>query len=125
MMQGRGLLIDVVWSDFKAKDAMRKLTGDGLYYTNKLLGKYFSVSGASTHNDFLWLLSNMGILGLLLYLSYYMTMAVSYQGTYKFLFLSYLFGIVFMSGVGGETISITGHRWLQFIFLASFFDSSN
>ena len=123
MMQGRGLLIDIVWSDFKAKDAMRKLTGDGLYYSNKLLGRYFSVSEASTHNDFLWLLSNMGILGLLLYLLYYMAMAVSYHGSYKFLFFSYLFGIIFISGLGGETISITGHRWLQFIFLASFFES--
>jgi len=124
MMQGRGLLVNIVWTDFKKKGVSRQIIGDGLCYTSNFLGRYFSVAEASTHNDFLWLLSNMGILGLLLYLIYYMAMGVSYQGSYKFLYLCYLFGIMFMSGLGGETINITGHRWLQVILLAYFFDSS-
>lgn len=124
MMQGRGLLMDLVWSDFKSKDIYRQLTGDGLYYTNKFLGRYFSVAEASTHNDFLWLLSNMGIIGLALYLLYYLAAAVSYRGNYKLLFLCYLFGIMFVSGIGGETICVTGHRLLQVICLAYFYSEN-
>lgn len=121
MMQGRGLLMDIVWSDFKNKDFYRQITGDGLYYTNKLLGRHFSVAEASTHNDFLWLLSNMGVIGLLLYLLYYLAAAVSYRGKFRFLFFCYLFGIMFVSGIGGETICVTGHRFLQVICLAYFY----
>jgi hypothetical protein len=121
LMQGRGLLMDIVWSDFKTKDIYRQLIGDGLFYTNKLVGSHFNQAEASTHNDFLWLLSNMGVMGFTLYLLYYLSAMVSYRGKFRFLFLCYLFGIMFISGLGGETICVTGHRFLQMICLAYFY----
>lgn len=125
MMQGRGLLMEIIWNDFKEKNVYRKISGDGLYHTNKILSKYFSVPDASTHNDFLWLLSNMGIFGLVLYLLYYFLGVMSYHGNDKILFVGYFIGIMFVSGFGGETICITGHRFLQVILLSYFFNNMN
>jgi hypothetical protein len=124
LMQGRGLLMDILWKDFSKKDTLSQLTGNGLYYTNRLLGKYFSVREVSTHNDFLWLLSNMGLLGMLLYLCFFASAAVSYRGKFRLLFLCYLFGLMFMSGIGGETICVTGHRFFQVICLAYFLNET-
>jgi len=122
LMQGRLLLIDIVWKDFVKQNIYRKLFGNGLYYPYKLLGNYFYGQEVSTHNDFMWLLSTMGIIGLILYILFYISAAISYQGEYVVLFLSFLIGMLFLNGLGGETISTTGHRLYQMIALAFFYD---
>lgn len=119
LMQGRGLLVKVIYSDFEKKDIPSMILGDGLNYTNVVLGKYFHASEQiSTHNDFMWLLSNMGIIGLVLYLVFYVVASLSYQGISHPIYMFYLITIMLFSGLGGETICITGHRFIQFIFLA-------
>jgi hypothetical protein len=121
LMQGRGSLIKIVWNDFTKKEMERMLLGDGLTYASKVIVKYYHASGeASTHNDFLWLLSDLGVIGLLSYLGFYAAAFLSYTGEYKAIYYFYLVGIMLASGVGGETITITGHRFLQMIFLAYF-----
>lgn len=119
LMQGRGQLVKIVYSDLKKKDIPSIILGDGLNYTNVVLGKYYHTSGdISTHNDFMWLLSNMGIIGLVLYLMFYVAASLSYQGISRPIYLFFLITFMLFGGLGGETICITGHRFIQFIFLA-------
>ena len=62
----------------------------------------------------------MGIIGFIIYLMFYASAIFSYNGELKLLYLCYLFGVMFLSGIGGETICVTGHRFLQVICLAYF-----
>jgi hypothetical protein len=114
MFQGRVLLSQLIWDDFKKSDATEILLGKGLYNSNRVLERYFGAA-ASTHNDLLWLVSNCGLVGLILYLGFIFSLLFGRKGDLSFHYRAFVTLFVFFSGLGGETIAITGHRYLQMI----------
>jgi O-antigen ligase len=117
MFQGRVLLTGLILDDFRKSDAIEVLFGKGLYNSNRVLQRYFGVE-ASTHNDLLWLVSNCGLIGLILYLGVILSLVFGHRGNFYFLYGAFVALFVFLSGLGGETIAITGHRYLQMIGVA-------
>jgi hypothetical protein len=85
MFQGRVLLSELILDDFKKSDPIEVLFGKGLYNSNRVLQRYFGVE-ASTHNDLLWLVSNCGLIGLILYLSVIISLVFGHRGNLSFLY---------------------------------------
>jgi len=90
LFMGRVELFEDVWSEFLNNDVINKLIGSGLNWTGNTLKKKYGIE-ASTHNDFVWLIGNLGILGCLVYLLFLFSILTSYKNTDKFFFIATCF----------------------------------
>ena len=125
---GRNRLMQIPLNKYKNVNLFNKIIGNGLAWsTNQIKGYYIRFFPnrslqASTHNDFVWLLCNVGLMGLFAYLFFCWAILITYKFQLKFFFVLYVSLFVFLTGIGGETINITGHRYLQFLYIACLFN---
>ena len=117
---GRLVLADLIIEEYQELDMVNKVIGTDLYWTNRALSRHFGVE-ASTHNDFIWLMCNLGYIGLAFYAMFIWSLVKSYKFQHRFFYISYVLLIVVLPGMGGETIPVTGHRFFQMAFLGSLF----
>jgi len=121
---GRGLLLRIPFEKYKDLDLIHQVFGSGISWSENLLKGYFVryyrwlTAQTSTHNDFVWLLCNLGFIGLLSYLWILWQILRSYRYDMRFFFSSYVLVFVLFAGLGGESINVTGHRFMQLLFVA-------
>ena len=125
---GRKLLTRIPLNELKKQPPANIIFGNGLSWTESKIKAYFirifpnrSVE-TSTHNDFVWLLCNAGILGLFFYLLFIWMIIETYKFKMKIFYVMFFLIFLVFSGLGGETINISGHRYLQFLCLAYLFN---
>ena len=125
LFKGRFHLSKIPWEEYKSQDVLHWIWGNNLNHsTNILINHYESLDEtlqSSTHNDFIWLLVNLGAMGLVLYLLFiFRLLSLSRNKSLKLKSITFLYILLFffLSSLAGESINITGHRYIQIIFIA-------
>lgn len=125
LFKGRLYLSRLPWEEFKKQSALHWIWGNNLNHsTNILINHYNSAdeeTQSSTHNDIIWLLVNLGGIGLALYLLFIfrlLSFSKNSSSQLKSITFLYILLFFFLSSLAGESINITGHRYIQIIFIA-------
>lgn len=124
LLKGRLELTDMAVAQFSQLSWIEKIVGMGMGWSAHALNEAYKAeygrqfSATSTHNDFLWLVMNLGFVGLSIYLVLISTTIMTYKGPDARFFVWYVILFLIVAGIGGESIPITGHRYLQMIALA-------
>lgn len=118
---GRLLLLSVVLDKYRGLPFQDKLIGKGLHWTNSIIKETFGIEG-NAHNDMIWLLSNVGYIGTILYLLIVYSLSVMHKYKWTLFYVSFVVLYFFLGGIGGETITITGHKYMQVIMIAYLFN---
>jgi len=126
--EGRGLLIEILLSDFQKQDSISKLIGNELNWSGKSIQKYYKhnfrveTGEASAHNDYIWLLVNLGYIGLLLYLLLAFNLYKMNKYEHSIFYRLFIVLMFIGAGFGGESIAITGHRYFQMLLIANMYN---
>lgn len=126
LFKGRLYLSKLPLQEFENQNILNWVWGNNLNFsTDVLVGHYIAAMEesiqSSTHNDIVWLLVNLGVIGLCIYLFFIFKLAsfsISCNTKLKSITFLYIFLFFFLSSLGGELINITGHRYIQAIFIA-------
>jgi len=128
LFKGRFYLSELALNEYKAQPAINWLWGNDLNFSTNIITGHYSMAGSgaesSTHNDIVWLLVNLGIIGLILYAALiYQLLKICKGPLTKLRLFSFLYVLLFffLSSLAGESINITGHRYIQVIFIAILF----
>jgi O-antigen ligase len=122
--EGRKLLIDIVMTEFSEEPVLSKIIGHDYRWASRVIEKYYKktyaekIGESSTHNDFIWLLSILGWLGVMLYVIVVLAIVFNIKGRYQFFGRLFVMFFFVLTGLGGESIPIVGHRYLQAIMVA-------
>ena len=119
--EGRDLLLEITMTKFYSGKP-DYVFGNGLSWSEDAISAHYShltdTMESSTHDDIVWLLVNTGVVGIALYLLFIFGAARVCYRERNWPALLFLLLFVFLSGLGGESISISGHRYMQMTFLA-------
>jgi len=119
--EGRDVLLEITLTKFYGGKP-NYVFGNGLSWSEDAITSHFShltdTMEGSTHDDMVWLFVNTGVIGVALYLLFIFCVARVCMRQRNWPALLFLLLFVFLSGFGGESISISGHRYLQMTFLA-------
>jgi len=122
--EGRSLLIKIVLDAYKNESFFNQTFGQDYRWASRQIESYYKraysmrTGESSTHNDFIWLLSIQGWFGLLLYVIVVTSLILSIKGRQKFFGRLFVLMFFVISGLGGESIPIVGHRYLQVMLIA-------
>ena len=124
VFEGRSLLIEIVMDAYKKESALSQAIGHDYRWASRQIESYYKrafslrTGESSTHNDFVWILSILGWIGLIFYILVVFALMLGIKG--QNVFFGRLFVLMFfvLSGLGGESISIVGHRYLQVMLIA-------
>jgi len=119
--EGRDVLLEITLTKFYGGKP-NYVFGNGLSWSQDAITSHFShltdTMEGSTHDDMVWLFVNTGVVGVALYLLFIFCVARVCYKQRNWPALLFLLLFVFLSGFGGESISISGHRYMQMTFLA-------
>ncbi|SDJ66839.1 O-antigen ligase family protein [Microbulbifer yueqingensis] len=122
--EGRFVLAGIAWDAFASEGIANYIFGNGLNFSSNAIMEVFrgqeKTMQSSTHNDVVWLLVNLGVVGTILYSLFLCLLLQAYDKHMRGQAFYTLFVIIFffLSSLAGESINISGHRYIQYIYIA-------